>query len=478
MQDVVQSIHEASVEKPAPMVKMVDDFDKGVVRRTIHDMYRKSEVVTMPKLHAALKEKDINASLSTVVRIVKELGFRFSKKGSNRRFVSERQDIVSMRHSYLRKVRKFRQEGRHIVYLDETWLNTNHVIKGDWLDYPSTSTSVFEPHCKGHGRVVPTGKGTRLIILDAGSSQLGLIPGCGLIFESKTNSSDYHDEMNKEHFTEWFKDTLIPRLPARSVVVMDNAPYHSHLDPDSKVPNTGSRKSEVSAWLDKNNVQYDKDMVKAELLDLVKQHKPRPKYIIDELASAHGHEVLRLPPYHCELNPIEMVWSDLKGYVARRNSSYKKKDIIRLFEEAKSRFDAERWANFENHVVREFEEKLWQIDGLRDEEVSPFLIDVTEGDSDDSDIEDSFEEGEGDDNENDMDICTGFPDDTLCNICQKVRKGKKAVLFQCDMCGAWFHDKCCTKAALKENMCTRCHSILHHRNLSEPLFFPQVDAEK
>ena len=87
--DVVQSIHDASVQKPVPMIKKLDDFDKGVVRRTIHDMYRKSEVVTMPKLHATLKEKEINVSLSTVVRTVKELGFRFSKKGSNRRFVSQ-----------------------------------------------------------------------------------------------------------------------------------------------------------------------------------------------------------------------------------------------------------------------------------------------------------------------------------------------------------------------------------------------------
>lgn len=164
-----------------------------------------------------------------------------------------------------------------------------------------------------------------MIILDAGSSQQGLIPGCGLIFESRTNSSDYHDEMNKEHFTEWFKETLIPKLLPRSVVVMDNAPYHSHLVPDSRVPNTASNKSAISAWLDRNNVHYDKKNLKAELLDLVKQNKPRPRYVIDELASEYGHEVLRLPPRHCELNPIEMVWSDLKGFVGRRNSTYKKK---------------------------------------------------------------------------------------------------------------------------------------------------------
>ena len=200
-----------------------------------------------------------------------------------------------------------------------------------------------EPDSKACGRVIPSGKGTWLKIVDAGSSQQGLIPGCGLIFESKTSSSDYHDEMNKEHFTEWFKDTLIPKLTPRSVIVMDNAPYHSHLIPDSKVPNTSNKKSEILACLDRNKVHYPDNAIKAELLDLVKQNKPRPRYVIDELASEHGHEVLRLPPRHCELNPIEMVWSDLKGFVARNNTTYKKKDVTALFQQAKSRFNAERF---------------------------------------------------------------------------------------------------------------------------------------
>ncbi|CAC5407423.1 unnamed protein product [Mytilus coruscus] len=283
VQDVVKAVHKAAVQKTVKQNQNLDDFDKGVVRRTIYDLHKKSQSATMPNLQQALKKKDIDVSISTVSRTVRLLGFRFYKNASSRRFVSERDDIVLMRMTYLRKI---------------------HV----------------------------------------GSSQQGLIPGCGLIFESKTNSSDYHDEMNKKHFTEWFRDTLLPKLPPLSVIIMNNAPYHSHLDPDSRVRNTSSNKSEISAWLEKSIVQYDKKMKKAELLDLVTQHKPLPRYIIDEVASANGHEILRTPPFHCELNPIEMVWSYLKGYVARHNSSCKEKDILKLFEEAKSHIDAERWA--------------------------------------------------------------------------------------------------------------------------------------
>jgi hypothetical protein len=36
--------------------------------------------------------------------------------------------------------------------------------------------------------------------------------------------------------------------------------------------------------------------------------KPEPVHKIDEFLRGKGHDVLRLPPYHCEFNPIEMEW--------------------------------------------------------------------------------------------------------------------------------------------------------------------------
>ncbi|KAK3590700.1 hypothetical protein CHS0354_008037 [Potamilus streckersoni] len=54
--------------------------------------------------------------------------------------------------------------------------------------------------------------------------------GCSLVFKSKTSKSDYHDKMNAEYFTEWFRDTLIPKPDRSSVIIMDNASYHSKLD--------------------------------------------------------------------------------------------------------------------------------------------------------------------------------------------------------------------------------------------------------
>ena len=40
---------------------------------------------------------------------------------------------------------------------------------------------------------------------------------------------------------------------------------------------------------------------------------------METVAKEYGHEILRLPPYHCELNPIELAWAVEKNYVAGEN---------------------------------------------------------------------------------------------------------------------------------------------------------------
>ena len=73
---------------------------------------------------------------------------------------------------------------------------------------------------------MPSGKGQRLIVLHAGSAE-GWVPGADLMLRSKTNSADYHDKMNSEHFMEWFMKQLLPNIPDNAVIVVDNATYHN-----------------------------------------------------------------------------------------------------------------------------------------------------------------------------------------------------------------------------------------------------------
>ena len=59
--------------------KKIDDFDRDVIRRTIYDFYRKSELPTIAKLQVRLKELDIDICAPVLSATLKELGFRWKK---------------------------------------------------------------------------------------------------------------------------------------------------------------------------------------------------------------------------------------------------------------------------------------------------------------------------------------------------------------------------------------------------------------
>ena len=91
--------------------------------------------------------------------------------------------------------------------------------------------------------------------------------GAELIFRSKTNSADYHDEMNSEHFMEWMTEQLLPRLEEPTVVILDNVSYQNRQK--DKAPTSSDRKADIKVWLDKHNVTYsDTDINKLKNTDL------------------------------------------------------------------------------------------------------------------------------------------------------------------------------------------------------------------
>ena len=132
------------------------------------------------------------------------------------------------------------------------------------------------------------------------------------MFKAGTKTGDYHSNMNSENYEKWVRTQLIPNLPNNSVVIVDNASYHNRLD--EAAPSFNARKAVMEAWLHEREISY---------CQLICQHKEKlKKYFIDTIFSKYGHTVLRLPPYHPDLNPIEMVWATIKGYVAQKNVTW------------------------------------------------------------------------------------------------------------------------------------------------------------
>jgi len=59
-------------------------------------------------------------------------------------------------------------------------------------------------------------------------------------------TADYHNQMNAEIFKKWFVE-LLNNLEEPSVIVMDNASYHSTLI--ENYPKSNWRKADVQKWL-------------------------------------------------------------------------------------------------------------------------------------------------------------------------------------------------------------------------------------
>jgi transposase len=314
------------LDAPAKMrgrpVHAVSASHQGAVRSYIRAANSKGLHITLADIQKFLKDEFGEDSFhkATLARTLNRWGFEFGK-GTRSQHLKEKDHVIAARQRYLREKignrvkRNDKTPPRPEVYLDETYVNKNH--SNDFIWYYGEDGPWVQK---------PKGKGERLIILNA-ITRDGWVPGAELIFKSTKKTGDYHGQMNWNLFKKWFTEMLLPNIPERSLIIMDNAPYHNILSEHSP-PTAKSSKGKISAWLEKNKICCRDDCLKAELVEVLRKISPEPVYAIDELAEAFGHKVLRTPPYHPELQPIEICWGVVKNHVAR-NCDFTVKNLIR-----------------------------------------------------------------------------------------------------------------------------------------------------
>ena len=123
------------------------------------------------------------------------------------------------------------------------------------------------------------------------------------------------------------------------------------------------------------------DLLKSELYNLVKKHKPDPEYVCDRMTLEQGFVVVILPPYHCILNPIELVWACIKGRVTKENKTFKRKDVMALTNEAISVATLDQWCSACLHC-RKLVDEFWKTDCLQEEAVEQFVIELNSSHND------------------------------------------------------------------------------------------------
>ena len=183
-------IDEGKTRKVKVRFGKLDNFDVGVIRRIIHNLYRENISPSLKRILLQFKENmNFPYGKTPLWRLLKKMGFGYEKRG-RQRIISERPEIIAWRERYLRRICKIREEdpGRAIVsYTDVTWLNQGHRTKKEWVDL-ETLKEKKQRSLRLSGLTVGctkemTGKGRRLIISHA-MTESGPVRGVMWMFKA------------------------------------------------------------------------------------------------------------------------------------------------------------------------------------------------------------------------------------------------------------------------------------------------------
>lgn len=345
-----ESIHPTG-QRPGRPPRLVCAGVQPVVRAFVHGENLAGRRVSIEALRRHLVEEcEADVPKTTLWRALKRWGFTYGQ-GRRRDSLKEQDRVIRARREYLRLRRDNRgSDGlprRPEIYLDETYINKNHSARFTW--YPEED---------GPWVNKPSGVGPRLIVVHA-ISRDGWVRGGELVFQAKKRTGDYHGNMNWNNFSKWFETQLMPNIPEGALVVLDNARYHNVLV-QNFFPNASHTKDELRGWLTRNGHTWHENMLKSELLEKCIRWAPHPEYRLDRLAATKGIAIVRTPPYHPELQPIETCWAIAKNYMAD-NCDFTMKGLRERLPQAFAKVTADTCRKIMAKVIKQ-EDRYWEED--------------------------------------------------------------------------------------------------------------------
>ena len=301
----------------------LDAETEDELRKLIHAHFRKCNVkrmtadnedVTYPtigSLHKSVMdtERFPKWSYTTFRDVLLGMNIKMMKKCEvDRAILIEDDHIIEWRKKYLRNMQKYRLEGRTIFYCDETACDTKGQPGKMLADLTVLSVKDAMEKELSTGLKWNCGRGNRLLVLYiiGPDGFLKDVKKIWICKKGKILCDDYHNNIDAKTFYDWFKEVL-EVLPDHSVVVMDNASIHNKRAEGT--PKAGSYKADMQEWLIAHDIHFDARWTKPLLWEKIKEElKNFPEYCIDQLTAECGKDIIieRTPPYHCEMNPIEM----------------------------------------------------------------------------------------------------------------------------------------------------------------------------
>lgn len=238
--------------------------------------------------------------------LIKKLGFKRKKDWDKSRILIEKSEIREKRLTGLQALADYRKEGRPVIYAYEKCIHSYRIIHAE--------------------------------------SENGFIHNPFFFFETDVQPDTLHRSVKCEIYEQWLNGNLIPNLPTKSIVVMDETLYNV---PVNSVPTSLSKRADMINWLVQHNIPFDDEMFKPELYRLIKLNKSKfTIFKLDRILAKYGHSVLRLPKYHLDLNPLDQIWSAVtKDIVGDRINILNFSDFVNLVQEKINFIAKKEWCS-------------------------------------------------------------------------------------------------------------------------------------
>ena len=313
-----------NMRENANAFEKLTDEEENIIRHVVHDEFRKCDVKrlvedeelatypTVGSVYKAVMDTELfpNWSISTFRSILLGMNIKFQAKSEvDRAILIEDERIINWRDGYLDKIDRFRRLGKKVYYMDETYMDPNAQMKRLLTDNTILSAKDAEARGLTTGLKWNAGRGNRLLIIHMIGPD-GFVNNALRVWIRTGNtpqSEDYHNDLTFEDILKWLLE-ILDELPEGSVIAIDNASIHNKRPKGT--PNSKSKKAELIAWLDEKNIYYKPGATRPQLWELVKRELDlNPEYSIDKIINKIRPDIifLRIPPYHCELNPIELI---------------------------------------------------------------------------------------------------------------------------------------------------------------------------
>ena len=317
------------------------------IRNIVIDFYRNGTQLTRSKVYQKYRQEypdEPIISLHTVGRILNDQGFKYRKTKVNTNLLQEKEYFQKWKALFFLKRRELLNKGCKFYYTYETWHDISDCQTKLWKCKTEPGTQVQQRKTRG----------SRFILCHIGSSD-GFVAGAEKIVYDKDQA--FHKTTTESFYEEWISEIASKGLiKPNSVIVMDNASYHSpkkFLTPKPKW--TKERIIEFILNFCKPNpsitraVMQQRQFTKKKLLDYVEKQNIQPPLAVEKFLKKFRITILRLPPYNWQFNPIEFALSGVKKKIRRRSILVQSEENVRSLFDKEIAIESTNWKSYFDH---------------------------------------------------------------------------------------------------------------------------------